>query len=476
MKKIIQILLLLPFTVYSQIEHNYTPICSDLLLQTKRINEFTLKNKQIQTDLTSKFKKDLKTIYENRNQEIIDRLKNDEFIFGHLINSNLQTLLDKIYQSNPSIPNHQIQLLLSKSSIPNAYCLGEGTIVINLGLLQFLENESQLAFVICHELAHFQLNHVNISIQNQLEVFASEEVKSTLKSISKNDYLKISRIEEFVRNVSYSKMKNSRKDEIQADSLGMVYLQRTSFQDSEAKKTLEILDIIDNDDFDFDFQKIFNTPSFQFQEKWLKSSQISNFGSFTAKPLSEAVIDSLKTHPDCALRIEKISNNFLVTKKKKSEIISTTDFIKMRESAMFEIVESDFYRENYSKTLYRLIKLLHKYPNNSYLNAMLVRCIYVIHSAKKQHQLYKYIDNEKYIENRNYQSVLRVIENLTLKDLSRLAYYPLKEKPSLNHDDEIIIFASYLASDLIENSVEKENWKKIYQSKYPKGKYESYFF
>ena len=47
-----------------------------------------------------------------------------------------------------------VRLYIVRDPIPNAFALDTGDIFINLGLLAFLENESQLAAVIAHEISH----------------------------------------------------------------------------------------------------------------------------------------------------------------------------------------------------------------------------------------------------------------------------------------------------------------------------------
>ena len=82
-------------------------------------------------------------------------------------NDSLQSYLDEVFrqitQANPELRRLDLRYLVSNSPVPNAFSLGDGTFVINLGLVRKLENEAQLAFIICHEIAHFYLDHGNIA-------------------------------------------------------------------------------------------------------------------------------------------------------------------------------------------------------------------------------------------------------------------------------------------------------------------------
>jgi Zn-dependent protease with chaperone function len=64
-------------------------------------------------------------------------------------------LLDRLVRYWPESP-YAFRLELTKSSIPNAMAIPGGLIVITTGLLDRVESENELAFVIGHELGHFR--------------------------------------------------------------------------------------------------------------------------------------------------------------------------------------------------------------------------------------------------------------------------------------------------------------------------------
>jgi predicted Zn-dependent protease len=75
-----------------------------------------------------------------------------------VINS-IDTLVTKICVSN-NIERTQIKFhILDKGEI-NAFALPDGRIVIYSGLILATDNQEELSGVICHEIAHFELNHV----------------------------------------------------------------------------------------------------------------------------------------------------------------------------------------------------------------------------------------------------------------------------------------------------------------------------
>lgn len=56
-------------------------------------------------------------------------------------------------------------IVISASKSPTAFLYGKNGVIITAGLLNLMNNEDELAFVIAHELAHSTLNHINI-VQN----------------------------------------------------------------------------------------------------------------------------------------------------------------------------------------------------------------------------------------------------------------------------------------------------------------------
>jgi len=71
----------------------------------------------------------------------------------------IDSLLDKICISN-KIDRAKIKLHILQSDEVNAFALPDNHLVIYSGLILASENEAELSGVMCHELAHLELNHV----------------------------------------------------------------------------------------------------------------------------------------------------------------------------------------------------------------------------------------------------------------------------------------------------------------------------
>lgn len=67
----------------------------------------------------------------------------------------LEALLDRLVAHWPENP-YAYRIRVSDDPLPNAMALPGGLIVVTAGLLDLLENENELAFVLAHELGHFR--------------------------------------------------------------------------------------------------------------------------------------------------------------------------------------------------------------------------------------------------------------------------------------------------------------------------------
>jgi predicted Zn-dependent protease len=71
----------------------------------------------------------------------------------------MQSILNELLETEPSLAG-KIKIFVTRYSSVNAISLPEGTILLNIGLIASTENESQLAALICHEIAHIKKQHV----------------------------------------------------------------------------------------------------------------------------------------------------------------------------------------------------------------------------------------------------------------------------------------------------------------------------
>src|SRR5262245_25727508 len=100
----------------------------------------------------------IENIYKSRTTFYKETITDGGFLFHSLVTDYVASDYQKVVAANGNI-GPRLQLFISRSGVPNAFNSGDGNVVVNIGLLPYLENESQLAFVLCHELAHQYFDH-----------------------------------------------------------------------------------------------------------------------------------------------------------------------------------------------------------------------------------------------------------------------------------------------------------------------------
>lgn len=352
----------------------------------------------------------------------------------------------------------------------NATCIGEGTIVLNIGLLRRLENESQLAFVICHEIAHFTKDHSSESIKKNVALVHGKETRKEIRVIARNKYRVGQRAREFFKKITYDTRRHQREKESEADEIGLQYLKNTKYDATEAQKALKILDTIDEEKYNFETQlsTVFNDDKYPFKQKWIAKEDLLSFDGKETFGIEE---DSLKTHPDCEKRIELLSPELANYSSKPKKDLQALTYLELIEVADFEMIEGHFYFHNYGQTIYHALKLLNKYPTNSYLHAVIGRSFYQIYSLQSEHKLYGDLEfpNETQVE--EYQEVLRFLHNLRLSEMAKVNYYFLNKVADQCLDSEDFLFAWIMSNDMMKYTEKTNDLKKLYAEKFEKGYY-----
>ncbi len=170
--------------VFSQLQPVYNFQKDDTVLRRVYYEQALQNKNKVIGSLGSNYKKDYQEIYEARFKEVAGLLQSSRSVTDQVAHNYLQSILKKILDANPELKSKETRLLFSRDWWPNAFSMGEGTLVVNAGLMVFLDNEAELVFVICHELAHFYLDHSNKAIKKNVETYNSVAFQNELKRLS----------------------------------------------------------------------------------------------------------------------------------------------------------------------------------------------------------------------------------------------------------------------------------------------------
>ena len=216
-------------------------------------------------------KKDFLDKYKDRWENVKEKFDSKEIYTSEPAQRYLDDLVAEIVKANPLLQSKNFHCYFSRSGIPNASYIGEGIILFNMGLFRKLNNESQAAFILCHELSHYYLRHNENSISRYVAMMNSDEVQKQLHNIKKNEYGKRQELEKLLKGLSFDTRRHGRDHESQADSMAVEFMHNSRFDIGESLTTLALLDSIDTDTLDMviALQKMFNTKEYPFQKKWI---------------------------------------------------------------------------------------------------------------------------------------------------------------------------------------------------------------
>ena len=205
-----------------------------------------------------------------------------------------------------------------------------------------------------------------------------------------------------------------------------------------------------------------------FKMRWIAEEDLLAFNNTEDYGINT---DSLKTHPDCPKRIKLMIPQLMDYPRSFRQNSKEKDFADLAAIGDFEMIEGYFFFEDFGRCIYHALKLLNKYPDNSYLYAVISKCLYLIHNYQSEHTLGQSVEQAGKHQPTEYQELLRFIHNMRLKELAKVNYYFLAKVKDQFIEDEDFLFAWIMANDLMQLKEVAQTLKKSYFEKYPKGYY-----
>ena len=415
---------------------DFSPAAADMALLSHLSITYQQQYKDELGQLPAKNRKDLLDLYNERWENIKEKFDKQEIYTSPAVQEYLDALVAEIVKANPILRDHPFHCYFSRSGVPNASYIGEGIILFNMGLFQRLDNESQVGWILCHEISHFLLHHQENSINKYVAAINSEDVQAELRKIKGSEYRKRERLQSLVKGMAFDSRRHSRDHEAQADSMGIELIRNTRLDPFGALTALAVLDKIDTDTLNTAvcLQQLFNSKNYPFQKKWINKEEGLLGGHAHIK--EEGLEDSLKTHPDCPIRIRLLTP---VINRKSSAgslkfAVDSAKFVSLRQLFRYETIEYAYVSREYTESLFYTIELLQKNPGDAYLVAQVGRLMNGLYAAQKEHTLSKVAALPSPEYSPNYNLLLQFIQNLYLEDIAAISYnYLAQYHPQLDH-------------------------------------------
>ncbi|MCS4304388.1 M48 family metalloprotease [Chryseobacterium sp. BIGb0232] len=404
---------------------------ADYLQRKDFLRNFTAGNEALIKGLKSQYSgrtgSEMSKIYKEFGTDFENQVKNKDFVFKSEFDAVIKSLVQRLRKNNPKVPQ-DLKILIARDNTPNAYCLADGTFVINMGLYNWMDNEAQVAGVISHELGHKIEDHtlksvLNIVEQNKLDKSTVQSIKETTdrRSQGRNE-----KAFDILKNRIYKKSVEKRNLEIQADSLGYVIFKNSDFKKNEfinGLQKLQTFDTVSPRELKIEtYKKLYDLPKQAFKDKWMKKEDFSLYNyNFYKEKLNK---DSLASHPEMVKRLEKLKKTFPelntpVEAEKPSEA-----YLMLKKTARMEILPNFFHSEDYGLGIYTAMQFLQDGEEEKYYKGWLGKCFTKIYKARKNYNLNRYLDRvEPKNQSESYQQFLNFMWNLSLDEIKNISEY-----------------------------------------------------
>lgn len=398
---------------------NYSPLSRNPPPKSE-LDQIAILNQQSPLLKVQKYQKEFKVLNRQVEEYFKNKIDSSNYYFDDVINPYIQNIFQNIIKSNPLVQSLNLKLLVSRLTIPNAFAMPNGYIEIHLGLLRHAENESQIAFILAHEIAHVKLQHFIRRYTNLLDHYYSKETQKEYKDIKNSEYGTYTKYNEFAKNLTYNSRKHSREFEFEADSMGLLLLSKTPYSVTDGSQILKLFKTIDQEKYKDSLQldKIFHTETYPFKPRWIKET---NFIKAT-DTLSQSYLDSMTTHPDSDLRYqnaEKILASLNHTDGKKF-IQDSSLFELIKTASDFECVSNLYHNEFISLSLYLNLKLLKVFPDNIFLKEMLHKNLDKIKEGLESMKLSYYVEKPNPFSTGDYKYLVLLLNSLRHSEITPL--------------------------------------------------------
>lgn len=405
-----------------------------------------------------KFNKEVNSIFERRTALLRQLVMNDLLVPPGKAFARIQILFNSLQTSNRL--DQESILLILRSPAPNAFCVGEGTVVVSTGLLSKLENEEQLLWVMAHELAHYELDHVNQRIYNSVRQNLGH--RNEFKNLfDPNREISLETLNTY-KQMAYDMGTYSRRNELEADSLGYLIYQGLDLPDMSPIHALHHLDSVFQENSLHGIEELFNFPDYKFQSFWTKKR--SNY--FSAKPGNPFLQgDSTESHPEIPDRIEKLQADFNIRSSQTGPVTQLDSTYHLE----------NFYSAYLTKNYDLLIFLATRHYENRKFKKAIVRLIssalLELQDLKGKPTFNFLVSPFTYSYGKDLREVNNFLHNTRKQDLLTIGFLFLNDSDHFDPSDETHFFMLWKYASALDDFQLMREIKRSYLRHFDKPKY-----
>tara|TARA_R110002050_G_scaffold90590_4_gene190593 strand:+ start:428 stop:2557 length:2130 start_codon:yes stop_codon:yes gene_type:complete len=301
----------------------------------------------------------------SQHHAIDELLMSGKLSFGDPITRYLNDIVDLILIDQPEL-RKQIRIYYYHSPSVNAFAVADGMIAVYTGLLAHVKSEAELAFVLCHEIAHFTKEHQFSSYEQQLENQNSGWFTESLNPMA-----------QFERFVDRRK-----EQEEEADVEGLELFLKTKYSLTAIDTVLSTLH---QSNIPYGRTVVSGNPLALVNPSY-KIPTVFFRDDISAINTDEDYEDDGHTHPNIGSRRRNLEAQFVQrtinTADRSEYLVSEATFREVQKKARFEQIREKILFGDFTPALYDIYVLESVYPNNDFLTIAKVKALFGLASFK----------------------------------------------------------------------------------------------
>ncbi len=386
--------------------------------------------------LGTKYRKEVKEIMDQNKMRFVKRIDDSTYVFDRSINNYLNRVLQKIYASNPDVDHKNFYFFFQITPLPNAVSYGNGIFTVNLGLFNYINSDDELAYILCHELSHYQLNHFDNSVLRNIEFSNAKQTKQKIREVKRTEYGKRKIYSQWVEETTYNFLKHSRAHEVQADSLGLVMFKKTDYKIAASISSLKQLKLSDSIFFNEDskIKQHFNFENYPFKDAWLVKDE-TLFNIKKSVNDFEFNQDSLKTHPEMSARIDFLKK--MIGDAQNQFVHASPELDQIKHLTSLMLIQNAIDTKSIDFALYQTMILYNRGEiTQKTFCTITARLLQMVYELKTNHQFGKYVGLiSPFSDERSFNQVRQFLHNIELKNIKKIGFNFCSKYESIMEDD-----------------------------------------
>ena len=399
------VLILLAKLSFAQVDfNNYTTLLSSGAIPEDFTERTYAKlEKDVENSIDNMSDAERKKFYTNINYTVDGLLHSGSVIYGDPITEYVEAVAKKLLIKDKAL-FRKLRFYTLKSNATNAFATDQGIVFVTTGLLSQITSEAQLAYILAHEISHYEQEHVLDSYS-----FQRENRSASIEQMS-----------------VYSQDR-----ELEADRLGLEMYARAGYAKEEVIPTFDVLLY---SYLPFDEVQVPNAYFQDFDSLYVPSSLFPT-ETYDIEAVEDED-DSRSSHPNIKTRKDRIQQEIDGIKNWQTDVFKLTEerFKEVRNIARFEVVRNDVHEAEYADALYAIFLMEKDYPESMFLQRMKAQSWLGILQYRIDNSIFSVVDRKSELEGAS-ANVHHFIKEMTKTQLIAMCVRNVASIQKLHSED-----------------------------------------